>query len=377
MKKFVLTCLSILFTATSGSGQEAPYLLGEISFKTPVNAVSISPDGEQILVGRDDGTIEIRRADNLAPLAVFESACDNPVLDVEMTPPMDVIIAANGNLLSLFDTEGNHILNWNQHATTVWSMDIHPSGSHLVSAEMNRTFQLWDVYDGEVEMSLRAHEEPTLAVAFSNEGSWFASGSNDRTIRLWDFPSREVKKILRGISDDIYDIAFSPDDSLIAAACKDNTVRMWNIAEEKMVHLYKGHQDFVMEVEFSPDGRYLLSASADFGIKLWDVKSGESIHTYLDHEGPVLDIAFLPDGKSFISASMDQHLKKWQLHPEIFVLKYKRDRYEKMTEENPLFDPRRKGERRSDYKERREKAEKEKERIIQLLYREYLESLTP
>jgi WD40 repeat protein len=373
MRKLSLMLFAFLISITA-TAQPVDYIVRSIDYKTPVTAVALSPDSRWILAGFEDGTLRLLSVATGEELHTFEGAAGAAIYDIEMSPKMDVIFLAAGNRIILYDTTGIQINSWSHHKNTMWSMDIDPAGKHIVSTEVNKTFQLIDVYEGTIEESMRAHEDITLAVAFSPDGRQIASGSNDKTVLLWDLDSRKVTGRLHGHSGNIYDVEFSPNGQLIAAASQDKSVRIWNIAENKLVHLLKGHQDMVLEIEFSPDGRYLLSASADQAIKLWDVETGEQLFAYLENEGSIPDIAFLPGGKSFVSAGMDGRLTTWEIHPEIFVIKYFWEEYDKELSENPLFLPRQRGEKRADYELRLEEAAKVKEGIVQKYYTQYLEN---
>jgi WD40 repeat protein len=353
--------------------QSVDYILHTISYKTAVTAVDVSPDERWILAGFEDGTLRILNSSTFEEVLAIENAASAAIYDIEMSPKMDVIFLAAGNRIMLYDTLGVNIINWSHHRNTIWSMDISRGGDYMVSTEVNKTFQLIDVFEGIAVESMRAHEDITLAVAFSPDGKRFASGSNDKLVFLWDLETRKVIKEFQGLSDNIYDVAFSPDGNLLAACSQDKSVRIWNIPEQKLVHLLKGHQDMVLEIEFSPDGKYLLSASGDQAIKLWDMESGEQLYAYLENNGSIPDIEFLPDGKSFVSACMDGSLTIWQLHPEIFVLKYYSEPYEKELKERELFLPRMRGEKKEDYEIRMKKDAGIKQEIIDKYYKMYLE----
>lgn len=364
---FILFCSSLL------SGQAVDYAVRSINFKVPLTAVNISPDGTWILVGSEKGALWILERVSWEEHLSLPEAAPGAIYDIEMSPKMDVIFLAAGNRIMLYDTTGIHITNWPHHNNTMWCMDISNDGRFIVSTEVNKTFQLINVYEGTIESSMRAHEDITLAVAFSPEGKQIASGSSDRRVLLWDVESKEVTGELLGHSDNIYDVKFSPDGKLVAACSKDGTIRVWTVADKKLKHLLKGHQDMVFEIEFSPDGKYMVSASADQAIKLWDMGSGELLYAYLDNLGSISDVEFLPDGKSFLSTGTDGLLKEWELHPEIFVLKYFEDEYRKELADNPVFEPRMKGEKKADYDLRMEQAAREKEKIIARYYESYLE----
>ncbi|HKK63483.1 MAG TPA: WD40 repeat domain-containing protein [Bacteroidales bacterium] len=355
------------------TSQNIDYIVHRLDYREGVTAVSVSPDDRWLLAGFENGAIRVFDIASMEEQFEIKEAGTEAVFDIEMTPKMDVIFVASGNRIALYDTLGTMINQWSHHRNTIWSMDISPDGKWVASTETNRTFHLTEVYQG-TATPMRAHEDITLAVEFSSDGKMVASGSNDKTVLLWDVASQEVTQTLRGISDVIYDVSLSPNDSLVAACSKDGTVRVWNISDKKLKYLLDGHQDRVFEIEFSPDGKYLLSGSADMGIKLWDMRTGEQLYAYLENESSIADLVFLPGGSAFASAGMDGNLTVWGIDPEIFVMKYFSEEYDEALED-PVFEPRRKGERRSDFKERKMRAKGEKEKIIEGLFERYKEEV--
>jgi WD40 repeat protein len=372
MKKSLLLLLFV-FLANSQFAQVIDYNIQTLSFKNPLTAVQISPDGLWIMLGSENGTLSVLDSKSLEEIFEIENAGSAAIYDIEMSPKMDVIFIASGNRILLYDSLGTHLINWAHHKNTMWSMDINKTGEFIVSTEVNKTFQLSNVYEGKIESGMRGHDDITLAVEFSPDGKKIASGSNDKRVLLWDLDSKEIIAEFQGLSDNIYDVAFSPDGTLLAACSKDKTIRIWNIADKKLLHLLKGHQEMVLEIEFSPDGKYLISASTDQSIRLWDIASGEALYAYLENESGLSDIAFLPDGKTFVSAGMDGKMKLWEINPEIFVLKYFSEDYEKELMKNPLFLAREKGEKKAAYETRMKKAAEEKARIVEKYYKKYLE----
>jgi WD40 repeat protein len=371
VKKLFITFLGIIIYSLT-SAQTSDYVVQKAVFKTPVTSVKVSPDEKLILAGFEDGTLRILDIATLEVHREIEHAGSAAIYDIEVSPEMDVIFIASGSSIMLFDTTGRQISSWSHHRNTIWSMDLDPAGKYMVSAEVNKTFLLINVFEGEIEQAMRGHEDIAFAVAFSPDGKYIASGANDREVFLWDVAAKKVIARFHGHADNIYDVAFSPDGKYLAACSLDKSVRIWNIETKELHRLLKGHQDMVLEIEFSPDGKYLLSASADQAIKLWDVNSGEQLYAFLDNKGSIPDIEFLPGGDTFLSACMDGTLNIHHLHPEIFVMKYFREEIEKELAHDPLFLPRQKSEKRSDYDARTAKAALKKEELIKKYYQRYL-----
>jgi len=373
--KYRIIVLAVLAwgMSTLAGAQNGSYILKRQIFDVALSSINFSPDGSLLLAGFSDGSFRILNPDSFVSSLEVVDAHYKAVNAMDMPPKMDRILTAGHNSIKIWDRKGEHLFDWNKHATTIWNAEISKDGLWAVSSAFNKTFLLWDVSNNTLVESLRGHEDVCLATCISPGLRLIASGSNDLSIKLWDLETRKVVSTLHGPTEDIYDLAFSPDGRLLVACSKDKSARIYDVGEEKLLHILKGHQAMVMEAEFSPDGLYLVTASADHSMILWDVASGEKIHHFLDVEAAVMDLAYHPDGLSVYSISTAGDLTRWSLHPEIFVLKYKEEAYLKELSSIPAFEARRKGESKKDYQARQEEAEALKAEIVDRYYKLYLE----
>jgi WD40 repeat protein len=367
----------ILLNALTGYSQEASFMIQQVRFKTNPTCINFSPDGSVLLTGFQDGSFMFLDPESLESTLEVSDAHVKAVNAMDMPPSMDFLLTAGNNQIKLWDLNGNQVGGWSKHATTIWNAEIGYRGRYAVSSAFNRTFLIWDVYNGEVSQEMRGNDDVTMTVSFSHDDRWIASGSNDLTIKVWETEKWTPVVTLHGPSMEIYDVAFSPDDRLIAAASKDQSVRIYRWKQEELLHLLQGHTGMVMKVDFSPDGRYLISGGADKRVILWDIESGERIHTFLGHEEAVLDLIFHPDGNSFYSVSFDRTLVRWRIDPEIFVMKYFSESFEQELAGNPLFGPRQPGEARKAYQQRLASADSARSELIMHYYRRYLSEKEP
>lgn len=358
-------------------GQVDSYILKRNIFRTPLTSIHMSPDGSTLLCGFNDGSFRLLDPESFAVKLEVDQAHLKAVNAMDMPPKMDFILSAGHNSIKVWDLNGKQLTRWGGHATTIWNAELSRDGKQAVSSAINKTFLLWDVYNGTIREQMRGHEDVCMAVSISPNDSLIASGSKDQTLKIWDLHTRQVLLSLNGPAQDVYDLEFSPDNELLATASKDRSVRIYNIKEEDLVYLLKGHRDMVMEVEFSPEGRYLISASADQSIVLWDVKTGDKIHSYMDNEQAVMDLVYHPDGNSFYSISYAGDLTRWSIDPEIFVLRYYDQAYREELAADPLFEARRKGESKKDFMERGKEATTKKEEIVARYFKLYLAEREP
>lgn len=371
----IILLISLVFFPVRA--QVDSYILKRQNHKTPLTSIAVSPDGTALLCGFHNGSFRILDTESFDVTLEVDQAHLKAVNAMDMPPKMDFILTAGGNSIKLWDLNGKQLTQWAGHATTIWNAQLSQDGTLAVSSAINKTFLLWDVYNGTILEKMRGHEDVCMAVDISPNDSLIASGSKDQTLKIWDLPTRQVILSLNGPAQDVYDLEFSPDNKFLAVASKDRSVRIYNIPEEDLVYVLKGHRDMVLEVEFSPHGNYLISASADQSIMLWDLKTGEKIHSYIDNEEAVMDLVFHPNGKSFYSISYAGDLTRWSLDPEIFVRRYYGQAYQEELAADPLFEARRKGELKKDYLEREKEASRKKDEILARYYEKFLNERAP
>jgi WD40 repeat protein len=196
--------------------------------------ITARPDGEMIVTGNRDGSIEFWSATGqlLAP-------------------------AAFG------------------HDGAVEEMGFTPDGTHLLTGGHDGTLRLWDVRDPS------AVGPPSLVgdtgsivwgVAVAPDGLTAASAGEDGTIRLWDLEAGEqLGEPLVDDSKDFLTVAFSPDGDLLLAGNGRGEITGWSLPDRtQTVATFNAHQSDLWEIEFDASGDTYATASADGRIRLWD-----------------------------------------------------------------------------------------------------------
>lgn len=105
---------------------------------------------------------------------------------------------------------------------------------------------------------------------FAPDGRLVAQADWDGSIRLEERACGEVLRTLRGHAGSIWAMAFSPDGSLLASAgLTDNMLRVWRVADGRQVAVYKTDSGGSY-LAFAPDNR-TLAASEYRRISFWSV----------------------------------------------------------------------------------------------------------
>jgi WD40 repeat protein/serine/threonine protein kinase len=300
--------LARLFDSTDGA-----LLVTYEGHMGPVNSVSFSPDGSEILTGSDDGTL--RRwatfsGEELSGLSGHEDA----VTSATFSP--DGLLMASGSAdtkVKLWDRayeDGSTTMRG--HTDVVHSLDVSPDGLRVVSSAWNARVHLWDA---DTLLSLTALDLPlggAAMVAFRPDGKQIAAGmiSSDRDepnpIYFLDASSHDMLTdlpiVASGHSSRITALAYSLDGRLVASASYDGKVCLWNSETGALVQTLQGHNGRVHCLAFQPGGNLLASGGYDETVRIWDHRSGEQLQEFRDQEGAVNSLAWAPDGGGLASA---------------------------------------------------------------------------
>lgn len=243
---------------------------------------------------------------------------------------------------------------FSQALGSVLSVAFSPDSQLLATGDSEGFIHLWQVIDGQLRLSLQAHDTWAWCIAWSPDGQMIASGSADQTIKIWNIQTGQCLNTLKGHSSMVISLAWSPDGKVIASGGHGSIVKLWDtqtgfcintlsvqtfwmirgltwapdskeivIGSQGLIEFWDvvtgqltktlaGHQDYVCSVSWSPTGDRLASSSLDCTAKIWNVHTGKCLST-LRHNDSVLSVAWSPDGQFLLSGSQDTTAKLWDV----------------------------------------------------------------
>lgn len=200
-------------------------------------AVLPSPDGEQLLAGCEDTSIQ-RWSLGGAPIQWYQS-----------------------------------------HDAKVISLAASADGARFASSSYDQSILLWDVAYGAPIHSFSGHDAEANSLALSPDGTALLTGSYDGTVRLWDTSSLQLERSLAQAGDGQLGqvITLRPDsDSLLAVDQAGGVIR-WGLADGTPLNEQKLPGRLLA---LSGDGQRALLQLPEGLVAFWDLEANTMISSF-------------------------------------------------------------------------------------------------
>ena len=137
---------------------------------------------------------------------------------------------AVGGSISVWDIESNrHIVDLEEHTSSISSIAVTPDGQKVVSASYDNTLRVWDTEASRCIGILEGHTAWISSVSITPDGGIAVSVSGDGTLRVWDLNSKKCLKVLQGHMTIINSVAVSVDGRVTVAGGHAGGIRVWNL----------------------------------------------------------------------------------------------------------------------------------------------------
>jgi hypothetical protein len=110
-----------------------------------IMSIALTPDGQRIVTGSDDGTARLWDA-----------------------------------------VSGRQLLMLQGHAGAVDAVAVTPDGERIITGNVDGTVRLWDVVSGRQLLVLKGHAGPVWCIALTPDGQRLLTASEDGTVKIWE-----------------------------------------------------------------------------------------------------------------------------------------------------------------------------------------------
>ncbi|MCB9419708.1 MAG: hypothetical protein H6667_07885 [Ardenticatenaceae bacterium] len=311
----------------SRDGGDPVRLLQEEPLSLPT-AVTFTPDGGRLIVGRVNGRIEIWQvADGTL---VHEIAPQSDAI-VQLLPRFDaagMVAATEDGQIILLDENGAMAgpLLTRYARGAVESLAFVPDAPQLVTGSINGYVNFWDLTTQQSITDLANHAGAVQSIAFNPAknvlvtavGEWLSPQTFDDTIRLWQWPEDKLiqqfggeKENVNGCSAFRASVAYSPDGRFLANGSHNFTAEVRDAASGQVVQTLDDHRGTVYGLAFSPDSRYLATASEDGFVRVWRTDTFEQVAKLMNGIDGITAVAFSPDGRFLASGTLLGTIDLW------------------------------------------------------------------
>lgn len=346
-------------------GKQLRAFPGDPALKKGV-CVGIRPDGRQIAVGFDNGTIRLIPFAQVDDHRAASEAKDN-LWTVCPSPDGKTFAAAGADrVVRVYDANtGKLNKELSGHKLAITAI-VYLNPGTLATSSGDKTLKVWDIAAGTAK-DCTGHTLAVLAAAADPSGKMLVSGSADKTVRGWDpasgketwkwegrsavcglSVSADGKRVAVGCADGklnllevggnsakltgeipahtggVACVAFSPDGERAVTCGGDGGVKTWTAPNPGTpVQLSKFDPPFkqtpgspvlpVTSVAFSADGKQIVGGGAEGVVRIWDANTGAEVRGLRGHAGWVTAVAFAPDGKTVLSCGIDKVVRQFEL----------------------------------------------------------------
>ncbi|XP_040499722.1 WD repeat-containing protein 86 isoform X3 [Ursus maritimus] len=289
-----------------------------------INWLSLSPDGQRLLTGSEDGTARLWSTADGQCCALLQ-APETPRRKSPLGRASDPGLVPNTPHPARFPKEDqsghapahSRLPSCAGHESYVTFCQLEDEAAFTCSAD--RTIRKWDVRTGQCLHVFRGHTSIVNRILVANNQLF--SSSYDRTARAWSVDKGQVSQEFRGHRNCVLTLAYSAPWDLPGAPCAeevggllvtgstDGTAKVWQVASGCCHQTLRGHTGAVLCLVLDTPSHTAFTGSTDATIRAWDILSGEQLRVFREHQGSVICLELV--NRHVYSGSADRTVKCW------------------------------------------------------------------
>jgi Tfp pilus assembly protein PilF len=258
-----------------------------------VFSVAVSPLGNRIASGSNDGTVKIWDVATGDPVRALPGHTGR-VGGVTWSPDGSLVASGGDASVLVQDVKTGATRLTLATGAQATSVDISPDGKRIAAGSVDGAVHIWSL-DGGTLLTTLAGGGRVLSVRFSPDNRLIAAAAGSNVL-IWDTQTGAAKQTLTGHHGDVDAVAWAPDGRILASAGDDHTVRVWIAAEGHAISTLSEASDEVWSLAFDPRGKYLATVGKEGILRVYDAMTQALVaYRELEKKG-ILSVAWGPDG---------------------------------------------------------------------------------
>ncbi|XP_032338992.1 WD repeat-containing protein 86 isoform X6 [Camelus ferus] len=277
---------------TSGMGGGGSALKVCADHRGGINWLSLSPDGQRLLTGSEDGTARLWSTADGQCCALLQGH-ESYVTFCQLEDEAAFTCSADCTIRKWDVLTGQCLQVFRGHTSIVNRILV--ANNQLFSSSYDRTARAWNVDKGQVSWEFRGHRNCVLTLAYlaswdlpgapcmeeAMAGGLLVTGSTDGTAKVWQVASGCCHQTLRGHTGAVLCLVLDTPSHTAFTGSTDATIRAWDILSGEQLRVFREHQGSVICLELV--NRHVYSGSADRTVKCWLADTGERVRTFAAH----------------------------------------------------------------------------------------------
>ena len=284
-------------------------LIAEKQLPDQLWSVALSPDGKELAIGDDAGTIH-RLTVNLDPLGKLGGHAKR-VWSLTYSPDGSQLASGGEDATVRVWTIAGGSKIFKGHTQRVYSVSFAPDGKRLASGSDDRTLWVWDVATGTGAMRGAQDNGGIRAVEFTKNGTEIAAGGWDFDLKLWPVGGGTAAAWNDRMS--VHDIAVSPDSRVVISAGDTGELRFWEVSTRKLITTIELPGGRTSSVVMSDDGKWLVTAGDNKVPVVWNISALPRLIDAVGHRGGIAEMRITNDSTRVATISDDYTLRIWNL----------------------------------------------------------------
>lgn len=289
--------------------------LVELPFEPPATspgfeAAQFHPRRRRVLGLSTDGLVTLWNEAGGEPLKTF-SPGPSLVTAVAISPDGNTLVAGtNDGTLVLCDPDtGRTFRRLQGHSRAIRSIEFDALGERILSASDDRTVRIWDADRGRCERILSGHTGPVQFASFSPDGLRVVSASADHSSRVWDVRSERLLAILKDGEFQVSGARFLADGQTVITTAWDGNVRIWDVATARVKTILRAKTKVLHSLDVDPTGRRAAIACGDTPL-IWEVYTNRA-RMLGSHGAIIRTVRFDRSGSRLVTSSWDGTIRVW------------------------------------------------------------------
>ncbi|XP_028605907.2 WD repeat-containing protein 86 isoform X2 [Podarcis muralis] len=270
-----------------------------------INWLSLSPDGQWLLTGSEDGTARLWSTADSQCRAHFQGH-ESYITFCHLENEAAFTCSADHTIRKWDVMTGQCLAVYRGHTSIVNRILVFKD--YLFSGSYDRTARCWSVDKEKPIQEFRGHRNCVLTLALYSSKDvledseeeeleeeklsrgFLVTGSTDCTVKVWWVSSGRCHQTLLGHTGAVLCLILDAPNRELFSGSTDYTIRTWNIVTGEQLRVFKEHQGSVICLELV--NRRLYSGSADRTVKCWLADTGERVRTFKAHKHSVSTLKY-------------------------------------------------------------------------------------